>query len=233
MLRHTLALIVLVPAAVCGQALLTCPAPAVHWSDYYAALAFSETRFDDIRGTHRMTVAEAAERNHFRFDYDRDRRLVRVTFALGDTPRSVNDHSRTFFAETAVVTICYRDGMEVRHFLDDRGNPALTKGNVAEERYGLDSLGYRTVLTFHDAAGQPVQNGWGTARITWERLRDGTVIEHRVDAAGAPAPIRPGFLFHRLRLHYGHNGWLALMENIDSAGNLVRRSTGSMTIAAW
>ncbi len=136
MLRHTLALIVLVPAAVCGQALLTCPAPAVHWSDYYAALAFSETRFDDIRGTHRMTVAEAAERNHFRFDYDRDRRLVRVTFALGDTPRSVNDHSRTFFAETAVVTICYRDGMEVRHFLDDRGNPALTRATSPRNAMG-------------------------------------------------------------------------------------------------
>ncbi len=222
MLRLTLVLIVLAPVAVQGQGLLTCSAPTAHWSDYYAALAFSETQFDDIRGTHRMTAAEAAERNHFRFDYDRNRRLVRVTFALGNTPRSVNNHTRTFFSETAVVTICHHDGMEVRHFLDDRGNPALTKGNVAEERYVLDSLGYRTALTFHDAAGQPVQNGWGTARITWERRKDGTVIEHRVDAAGSPAPIRPGFPFHRLRFHYGHNGWLVLMENIDSAGNLVR-----------
>ncbi|MBX3174361.1 MAG: hypothetical protein KF709_08100 [Gemmatimonadaceae bacterium] len=214
----------LVPSVAVSQAPLPdCrPAPAV-WTDYFAALSFVESPFEDVVGVHRMTAEEASRRNHFRLEYGADRRLARVVFGLGDIPRAP-DHTGNALSEAPVTEICYAEGVETRRFRDAHGNPIYTKGNVAEERFTLDSLGYRRSLTFHDADGAPIQNGWGVARYEWSIEKDGTVIEERFDAAGAAAPIRPGFPFFRLRLHFGPAGYLALMENIDAQGRLVENT---------
>lgn len=198
----------------------SCETAVEQWVEYYAALSFVESPFEDIVGVHRLTEADAERRNHYRLGYGSDRRLRSVIFELGSTPR-VPDHTANALSEAPVTEICYRDGVEHRRFRDAHGNPIYIRGNVAEERYQLDSLGYRRSLTFHDADGVPIESGWGIARYDWEIRKDGTVIEDRFDAAGRPAAIRPGFPFYRLRLHFGPGGWLALMENIDSAGRLV------------
>ncbi len=205
-----------------ADGLLTCAPTAETFVDYYASIAVRESPFEDFAGTHRLTAEEAGRRNHWRFAYGADRRLSSVTFALGTSPR-VPNHTANYFSEAPVIEICYRgDSLEVRHFRDAHGNPILVRGNVAEERYRLDSLGYRSSLTFHDADGAAVENGWGIARYAWTIGKDGHVIEERVNAAGAPAAIRPGFPFHRVRLRFGPNGWLALMDNIDADGRLVQ-----------
>lgn len=192
--------------------------------DYYASVAFRESPFEDFTGTHRLTAAEAARRNHWRFGYGADRRLRSVTFALGATPRLPN-HTANVFSEAATIDYCYfGDTLEIRRFRDARGQPMYVRGNVAEERYLLDSLGYRQSLTFYDADGRAVENGWGIARYTWAIGKDGHVLEERVNAAGAPAAIRPGLPFFRLRLRYGPGGWLALMDNIDAQGRLQQNS---------
>lgn len=197
-----------------------CPQATPIWSEYWVHLAFAESPFEEIRGTTRITASEAATRNHYRLDRDREGRVVRVTFALGDTPRIPN-HTGNALSEAPIVEVCPGTQLERRRFRDAHGNPILIRGNVAEERYTLDSLGYRRVLTFHDPDGVAIENGWGISRYTWEIEKDGTVIEERFDAAGQPAEIRPGFPFFRIRLSFGANGWIALMENIDSAGRLV------------
>ena len=203
------------------EALIDCPKQAEVWVDHYASIAFRESPFEDMVGTHRLTQAQARSRNHYRFAYAADRRLISLTFALGDIPRSPN-HTANALSEAPVIEICYPPGMEVRHFRDPHGNPIYTRGNVAEERYVLDGSGYRTALTFHGADGQPVENGWGIARYDWSMQKNGSVIEDRYDGRGRPAEIRPGFPFFKLRLNYGPNGWLALMDNIDAEGELLQ-----------
>ncbi len=203
-----------------------CITPPTHWSDYYGALAFVETPFEDMTGIRRLTRAEARAQNHYRFDYDRGGRLIRLTFALDDTPRDPN-HTANYLYESTTVEICHGEGWEHRRFLDRAGNPMLVRGNIAEERYTLDSLGYRTGLTFHDPDGRAVQSGSGAARFVWRMQKDGTVIEERFDSTGALAPLRSGLPFYRTRLRFGPNGWLALFENVDSAGGLVRNALGA------
>ena len=226
--RCTFLLIALAPVAVVAapseaSGLMPCPAAVPAWVDHYATLAFRESPYEDLVGTHRLPEAVARQRNHYRFAYDDAGRLIRVSFVLGDQVRAL-DHTANVLMDTPDVEICYPDGMEVRHFRDAYGNPVYSRGNVAEERYRLDERGYRQSLTFHDADGRGIENGWGITRYRWERQRDGSVIETRVDADGEPAEIRPGFPFYRVRLSFGAGGWLALMQNIDDAGRLVRNS---------
>ena len=70
------------------------------------------------------------------------------------------------------------------------------------------------------------KNSWGIYEYLWEQQIDGSVIENRINRSGEPVALRPGFEFYSIRLYYEHNGVLALMQNIDSVGNLVENRTG-------
>ncbi len=190
---------------------------------YFTALPFRETPFADLKGIHPITRDQARAKNHFRFEYDGEGRLIRVTFLLGDIPRPLNDHTDNFFFQTPRVDIAYEDGRETRRFFDEHGNPAGMRG-VFREVYELDDLGYRKRLTFYNSAGERIENDWGIAEYVWTIQKNGLVIEDHFNLAGEVVPKRPNLPFMRLRLHYGPSGWLALMENYGTENRLVNNA---------
>ncbi|WDI30970.1 hypothetical protein PUV54_13500 [Hyphococcus flavus] len=188
--------------------------------DYFATLPFRETPFAPLSGIHRLTEADAAQRNHFRFEYDRKGRPIRVAFMLGDLVREVNDAANYYFY-TPVVEISYGPSTETRIFFDKHGNRINANGDVFREQYTLDKNGYRKELTFYDHKDEPSANSWGVVRYEWSILDDGEVIEKRFDTEGNLAPLRASLPFYETRLHYGYAGWLSVMRNYGLEGKLV------------
>jgi len=216
------AAIVLLSAAIA----VTAKDGAANGVAYFAALPFRESPFPNLRGIHPLTVEQARTRNHYRFEYDARGRVVRVSFRLGDRARDPN-HTANHFFLSASVAIEYEEGREVRRFFDRFGAPTTVRGDVFREVFLLDEAGWRRELLFENERGERIENAWGVARYRWTIEPDGAVIEERFDMAGKPAALRPNFPFYRLRLRYGPEGWLALMQNIDENGGLVENDTGA------
>lgn len=203
-----------------------CPASTPVRTEHFAALRFRESPLESLAGVHRMDPAEVRQRNHWRFDYDAQGQLRRVRFMLGDRVREVNDQGN-FFIDNPDIEICTMGGQEIRHFRNASGQPAYSRGNVAEERYSRDADGRMTAVTHHDADGRAIDNGWGIARYRWRHQHDGSVIETRENLAGASVAMRPNLPFHRLRLQFGPDGNLALMSQVDESGALVANELGA------
>jgi len=197
-----------------------------HRCEYYSTLAFRESPYADIRGVVELTAEEAWPRNHYRFAYDEDGRLVELSFRLRDTLRPLND-TTNYLVRAPRIAIDYEDGVETRTFFDEHDAPITTAGGVYKEVYTLDSLGQRTSLTFLDHRGEPVESSWGIAAYHWTTSPDGSVIETRIDLDAEPAWMRPNLHFGTLRLEYDARGLLAVMRNIDERGALVENETGA------
>jgi len=190
---------------------------------YFATLPFRESPFADLTGIHHITADEAKTRNHFRFEYDAQWRPIRVVFMLADIPRSPNQ-TANFFFRTSRIDIHYTPGRETRKFYDRFGNAAKSRG-IYREIYETGQNGYRTRLTFENPDGSAAQSSWGVAEYRWKILRDGTVVEDHYDLEGKVVVKRPNLTFYQLRLHYGPNGWLGLMENFGPEGKKLVNNT--------
>ncbi len=82
---------------------------------YYRHLLFSETTFDDVKGTHELTVEEAKLVNNYKFTYDEKNRPVSLEFCRNDV---LLGYSSTGAAK---VTFEYTDSTETRLYYDKDG----------------------------------------------------------------------------------------------------------------
>ena len=200
--------------------------PVITRTARYACLPFRESPFPAFTGIHPMTPGQAETRNHYLFEYDERDRLRRVSFRLGSRVRALNETANLFMV-SPIMEMEYKPGRQIRRWFDRLGNPVLIRGKVLSEVFHLDSLGNRKGLTFEDKNGNAIENSWEIARYSWEITGDGTVIEERFNMAGEPAELRPHFDFYRLKLHYRMDGYLALMQNVDAAGQPIANSSGA------
>jgi len=208
-------------------ALLLCLTPQSQVSiDYYARLVFRESPVAPLRGAVTLTSEQASRRNHFQFVRDEAGRLIQVSFHCGDRLKPLNDTANYFF-HAPVLHIRYEGDTEIRHYEDRHGNRVLFWGKVYESRYSSDRSGRRTRLTFVGKDGEPIENAWGISTYHWDHQGPQTMVETRVNLAGEPQPLRPGFEFGRLRLKYGRDGLLERMQNVDAAGNMVENKSGA------
>ena len=221
--RWLVFLIPLASGAVSGEMPKLQPLGEAKFVAYFYTLPFRESPFANVVGIHPMSETEAANRNHYRFEYDSLHRPIRITFMLGDTPRQTN-RTANFFFRTSRIDISYVSSRETRMFFDRFGNPALARG-VFKEIYELDEAGYRTRLTFQNADGTRAQSDWGVAEYLWQVEKDGTVIEKHFNLDGDTVVKRPNLTFYTLRLNYGPHGWLSLMENYGPEGKVLVNNT--------
>ena len=193
-------------------------------TEYYSMIPLRESPYPVFQGIIRLSEEEAMTRNHYRFQYDSQFRLESVSFWLGDRLRNPN-HTANYFFTSPMLKIEYSHNQEVITYYDRHGNQTTQRG-AYRSVYSLDEKGRRTSLHYEDAEGNPVVNGWDISNYTWEHQNDGSVIEGRYNAEGTLMSLRPHFEFHRIRLYYDQNGFLALMQNIDETGELLENSTG-------
>ena len=193
---------------------------------YYSTVEFVETPLSYIKGSIPLRREVALQRNHYRFSYDAQNRLISVGFFNGSTPRHPN-HTANLFTLSHRMEFTYEDRIQRIDFFDENGQKITVLGDCSQFVFTLDEFGYRKSLYFLDGQGNRIQNSWNIYEYRWQHQNDGTVIENRFDKEGNEVSIRPGFEFYRLKLSFNHLGHIALMQNIDSNGNLVTNASGA------
>ena len=193
--------------------------------EYYSTVPFRESPYPDLKGVIRLTAAQAKQRNHYRFERDSLHRIISISFHLGNTLREPN-HTANLFFTTPLQQISYEHEKETRTFYDRFGNQVSQRG-AYKEVFLLDKTGRKVRLYFEDEAGNRIENDWGISEYVWKHHADGSVTESRYNLLGKEQQLRPGFEFYTIRLCYEQNGSLALMQNVDTTGQLAENSSGA------
>ena len=193
---------------------------------YFSTIHFMESPFEDFKGVVPLTRSQAANRNHYRFDYDEKNRLSRIGFYTGTRLRDPN-FTANFFYLSAAIQFSYETGKEIRTFYNRFGEQIPVRGPVFREIYELDSMGRRKSLYFENRSGGKTQNSWNIASYKWAIQTDGSVIEERFNLQGTAMPMRTDQIFHRIKMHFDQNGMMVLMQNIGGDGSLLENNSGA------
>ena len=223
MKARRIATILCVLVCSCSRAEIRSSAFDVH---YYASIVFRETPYAKMEGLIRLVPQQVKRRAHYRFVYDKEERIVEVSFMQGDSYKSPNHTVDEYQFPSPIIRTAYETGKEIKTFYNRFGKQISVRGGVYREVFEYDERGNRQTMLFENERGDPVENDWGVARYAWTLQDDGPVIERRFNLAGEPQPLRPWFPFHTVRLLYDPNGYISLMQNIDDDGNLVENDTG-------
>ena len=193
---------------------------------YYSTIEFVETPLSNIKGSVPLKKKVALSRNHYRFSYDSQNRLISIAFYNGSTPKNPN-HTANLFTLAHRMEFSYQDNIEKVTFFDTKGIQTNVLGNTSQFVFTLNKLGFRKALHFLDTDGNRIENSWNIFEYKWEYLNDGAVIENRFNKNGKQVSIRPGFEFYRLKLYFNTLGHIMLMQNIDKDGHLIENSSGA------
>lgn len=194
---------------------------------YYGALPFWESPIQPFMGAEPLTAAEAAERVHVAVTYDGKGRLIEIQTKMGDQFKDADGALLALYVHAVRTTISHEPGREVHRFFNRRGRRVTGWGAVWEKVYRLDERGRRLQLVFFDKNGKQIENSWGVATYQWAHQMDGSVIETRFNKKGESKPHRPGFEFERIRLTFGPDGHLSLMQNLDDQNELKAAKSGA------
>ena len=194
---------------------------------HYRHMVFRESPMENLSGRHEIDAEKAKTTLHHRFRYDDQGRLIEVRRAVGDKVTRNLGSFEGFFWWAPQVRIEYAPGKETRSFYNEAGDRIAAHGPVWRMEFTLDAQGRRSALHYFDKDGKPVEGEWGAHRYAWEHPEPGVVIETRHKINGDSAPLRSNFLFHRVRLEFGHDDLLDTMLNIDAKGDLVATNSGS------
>jgi hypothetical protein len=173
---------------------------------YFRHLQFSETPYDQYKGTFPLTADEAKTINHYRLTTDESGRLVEVAYMRGETLLGYSS------MDAARIEISFTDSTEVHHFFDQNNQPKETD-NVFAFVYQLDKDGNRTGLSFLNKEGVKVPNRNDIAWYTWSVLPDGMVKENRYNPKGEETIMNPFCPFYELRFSYDSAGYCTRMAN--------------------
>jgi len=195
------------------------------FSDYYSSLSFREGPYAPHKGVHRLTPRQAKKRNHYRFDYDEQGRIKRISFALGDKLRKPN-HTANYFWYASVEEYQYKNKIQIVTYRDEHNQKTKVKGAVANSYYTLDEHGRRIALTYRDNNNNPIENNWQISSYQWQHQSDGSIIETRRNLVGKKVNLRPSFDFKDIRLSYDVNGFTSLMQYVDDKGKNIGMASG-------
>lgn len=117
-------------------------------SRYFRNIAFRESLYADIKGIIELTSAEAKQCFHYQFDYDKDGNLTKIIQKNGSHNAVFAPDLNRFFVKSPVVSISYKDGEELRQYLDHNQKAMPTAEGVLYEHFLLDENGNRKQLTF-------------------------------------------------------------------------------------
>ena len=178
--------------------------------EHYRQLLFTESPWDPIRGTHKITAKEAKSVNNYTITYDDSDRIVQVTYGRGE---SLLPKSRLGAAK---VVMTYNNNLETRTYFDPKGDSKTVNGEVFKSVYSMDEKGFRTGLKFYDEAGEQVENRNKIAYYTWSKTIYGDVRENRYNLAGEETVLNEFCPFYELWFTYDENGRVTKMANYNN-----------------
>lgn len=195
--------------------------------EYYGDLPFWESPVQNFKGQNPLSKSEAQHLAHVQVGYDKLNRIIDIQLRQGEHFKLFSRGLGSLYLHAVHTKIRYQNNLEVHTFFDTFGNQIEAWGNVWEKRYEMDERGQYKQLYFTDQQGKKIENSYGQAQFQWVYPGDGSVIESRYNLAGEMQPHRPGFEFKRIRLIFGANGHLRLMQNIDESDKLIASSSGA------
>lgn len=193
---------------------------------YYRHVMFTETSYDQYKGTHPLTAKEATAINHYRFTYDSKNRLTEVAFMRGDSLLSYSSIG------AARIQIDYTDSTETQHFFDSNNKPK-DDGGVFANVYKLNKDGLRVGLKFLNKDGVQIPDRDSVFYFVWKVLPDSMVKENRYNVKGVET-IRNKFCpFYELRFSYNKKGYPVKLANYmaDTLYNCTAENCGEIGVS--
>ncbi len=176
---------------------------------HFRHLMFTESPWDPIQGTHKISAEEAKTTTNYKFSYDDEKRLISVEHCR-DT--NLMEHSRLGAAK---VVISYEDNKEIRHYFNIDNEPITVAGNVFKSVYEMDESGFRTGLRFYNEEGDSIENRNKIGYYTWSKTPVGMIKENRYTLAGEETILNEFCPFYELRFEYDENGRIKRMANYE------------------
>lgn len=174
---------------------------------HFRGLLFSETTWDPIKGTNKLSAEEAKTITNYTFTYDDEQRLVKVEYGRGET---LLDKSRLGAAQ---VVITYEDNKEIRHYFNSADSAITVAGDVFKSVYEYNAEGFKTGLKFYGIDGEQVENRNKIAYYIWSKTPMGLIKENRFNLAGEEVVLNEFCPFYELRFTYDENGYVTRMAN--------------------
>lgn len=193
---------------------------------YYRGILFSETPWDTEKGTHPLTAEEAKTINNYKFTTNENGQLASVEYNRNGV---LLDYSSIGAAK---VTYTYEGDKQIKHFFNEKDEPAKNGGASAFE-YTLNESGIRIALRFLDENGAPIENRNKVHNFKWNKLPDGMIQELRYNLAGEEVVMNEFCPFYELRFSYDVNGFVTRMANYkgDTLYNCTAENCGDIGVS--
>ena len=195
-------------------------------SKYFRHIVFRETPFSQYRGIYPINQQTAKNSAHYKFDYDKQGRVVSVSYQLGDKLINQNGVWDSFIWFAPKVTIRYSTDGEEHHYYNVNNERSEVHGQVYTAKYTYDKRGQRQSLRFYDKQGKPSENAWQAHHYAWQIDAQNRIQENRYNLSKEQVTIRPNFDFYELRLDYGNDDLLDFMYNYGKNSELTDNNTG-------
>ena len=193
---------------------------------YYRSVQFSETPWDNEKGLRTLTAEEAKTINNYKFTTNENGQLASVEYNRNGV---LLDYSSIGAAK---VTYTYEGDKQIKHFFNEKGEPAKNGGASAFE-YTLNESGMRIALRFLDENGASIENRNKVHNFKWNKLPDGMIQELRYNLAGEEVVMNEFCPFYELRFSYDVNGFVTRMANYkgDTLYNCTAENCGDIGVS--
>lgn len=206
---------------------LGCSYAQAQTTRYFGALPFWESPVQPFMGAFPLSEEEAQNKVHVAASYDDQGRLVEIALKMGEQFKDPEAALDCMYVHAERTTIDYTEDRQVHRFYNREGRRITGWGKVWEKIYLLDDRQRPVQLIFFDRTGERIENSWGLYVYHWQYQPDGSVIETRFDRQGELKTHRPGFEFKRIRMTFGPDGHLNLMQNLDDQNRLSVSPSGA------
>ncbi len=176
---------------------------------FYRHIQFTETPWDQEKGTHSLTADDAKTVNNYKFTYNEKGQLVSIEYNRNGV---LLDYSSTGAAK---ITYTYEGNKQIKHFYNSKNEP-IKNGGASVYEFTLNDKGMRVAMRFLGENGEPVENRNNIHNYTWSKLDNGMIRELRYNLAGEEVIMNPFCPFYELRFSYDDKGYLVRMANYEA-----------------
>lgn len=177
---------------------------------HFRNILFSETPWDEIQGTHKITGEQAETVNNYKFVYNEVGQVTSIEYSRGD---SLMAHSSLGAAK---IIFTYEGNKEIRNYFDKNNTPKKVNGDVFKAVYETNESGFKTGLKFYGEDGQPIGNRNNIAYYIWSKTDDGLIKENRFTLEGEETVLSEFCPFYELRFKYDEKGFITRMANYEA-----------------
>lgn len=193
---------------------------------YYRNIQFTETPWEQEKGTHPLTAEEAKTINNYKFTFNENGQLASVEYNRNDV---LLDYSSNGAAR---ITYTYEGDKQLKKFFNEKNEPTKN-GGASTYEYTLNESGMRVAMRFLDENGVAVENRNKISNYKWNKLPDGMIQEVRFNLAGESVVMNEFCPFYELRFSYDENGFLTRMANYqaDTLYNCTAENCGDIGVS--